>query len=86
MNAQCEICGKPQSPYPNWIISKGHQYHVGCLADAFDELRQAHAKLAHKLHVSGLYGPWSDDWKGSFEQKHWGDELYDHGAIQEENR
>lgn len=43
---KCEICQKPQSPYPNWLLSKDHGYHVGCLAIAYEELRQAHKALA----------------------------------------
>ena len=31
----CQICGKPPSPYPNWIIGEDLAAHVGCLADAF---------------------------------------------------
>jgi len=31
----CQICGKPPSPYPNWIIGDDLEAHVGCLADAF---------------------------------------------------
>ena len=42
MSNTCEVCGKPQSPYPNWIITKGRQMHVGCMADA---LEKAEAKV-----------------------------------------
>ena len=35
----CEIGGKPPSAYPNWIISKDHSYHVGCMAEAYENLK-----------------------------------------------
>lgn len=28
----CDICGKPADQYPNWILSRGEQMHVGCMA------------------------------------------------------
>jgi hypothetical protein len=37
--SNCEICGKPSSPYPNWILSNGHGYHVGCLAEDYQRAR-----------------------------------------------
>ena len=37
-SGNCEICGKPPSPYPNWIIGQGHAYHVGCVTKAYDAM------------------------------------------------
>lgn len=70
----CEICGKPARTYPNVILSHGHSYHVGCMADMFEELRQAHRALVHRCNVQGSWGPWCDNWEGSFDQKHYGEE------------
>ena len=68
----CEICGKPPSPYPNWILSKGHGYHVGCLAQDYAEVKVAHKMLFDRCWAMGWWGVWSDDWEGSYEQRHWG--------------
>ena len=38
VTGNCDVCGKPRSPYPNWIIGKGHAFHIGCLFDAYLEL------------------------------------------------
>ena len=69
----CEICGKPQSPYPNWIVSKGHAMHVGCMADFLDEIKAAYAQLLDHAIASGNWGPFCDDWKGTFADKYWGE-------------
>jgi len=45
----CEICGKPPSQYPNWLLSKGHAYHVGCLAKDYTALRADVARLTADL-------------------------------------
>jgi len=67
----CEICGKPQSPYPNWLISKGHYYHVGCLAEDYRRIKERHTFLYNKCQASGAWGPWADDWEGSYECEQW---------------
>lgn len=70
----CEICGKPPTPYPTWIVGKGHAYHLGCLADDYELLRKEHQQLAGDANHAGTWGPWADGWKGSWSQKHWGEE------------
>ena len=67
----CQICDKPPSPYPNWLISKGLASHVGCLAEDYQLLLAEHLRLLHEANVLGTYGPWVDDWKGSWSEKHW---------------
>ena len=57
----CELCGKPAKP-PNMILSKGHAFHIGCMADEFDRLRKRYPALLDAAHVRGTYGPWADDW------------------------
>ena len=69
----CQICGKPPSPYPNWLIGKGLAVHVGCLVDDYELLLKEHLPLLDEANVSGLYGPWSISWKESWGQKHWSD-------------
>ena len=69
---QCEICGKPSSPYPNWLRSKGHTYHVGCLAVAYQEVKEAHRILRDRAYVAGTWGPWADGWAESYEGTQWG--------------
>jgi len=73
----CQICGKPQSPYPNWLIGQGLAVHVGCLADDYQLLKKEHLPLLDEGLISGRYGPWSNNWEGSWSQKHWSqiDEL-----------
>lgn len=58
---QCELCGKPAQP-PNLIISKGHSYHIGCLADEFDRLTARYKEAIDRAAVNGQYGPWADNW------------------------
>ena len=60
--ATCKICGKPPSPYPNWIIGKGLAAHVGCLADDYQRMRTRVVKMYDAGIVSGAFGPWSDTW------------------------
>jgi hypothetical protein len=67
---QCDICGKAGGHYPNWLVSRGRNYHVGCLARAFDELRLAHVQLTQRAVAHGVWGAFCDDWEGSFDQKH----------------
>lgn len=66
----CVICGKPTMP-PNCVLSGGLPYHIFCLCAAYRDLKAAHSRLQDKLHASGFYGPWSDDWAGSYEENHW---------------
>lgn len=73
----CEICGKPATQYPNVILTRGHCYHVGCMADKFQELLIAHSKLVHRCNVQGSWGPWCDDWENSFDHKHYGERWLD---------
>ena len=43
-SGNCEICGNPPSPYPNWIIGQGHAYHVGCVTKAYDAMLKERSK------------------------------------------
>ena len=68
----CEICGKPQSPYPNWLLSHSRGYHIGCLARDYHDMREAYRGMYDRCIATGVWGPWHDDWEGSYEQKQWG--------------
>ena len=49
----CELCGKPCRA-PNWIISKGHHYHLGCMAAHYQELREALEAIDHAIAAGEL--------------------------------
>lgn len=59
----CEICGKPPSRYPNWLLSKGHAYHVGCLAEEYERAVKAIELLADMAFTRGNFGPCANDWE-----------------------
>jgi len=42
--------------------------------DEYKELKKAHKELLDRAHVYGIWGPWSEGWEGSYDQKHWGEE------------
>ena len=54
----CEICGKPPSPYPNWMIRQGYSYHVGCVTKDYDRIKEINSNLLKTLKiVRELAGP-----------------------------
>jgi len=71
--ANCQICGGPPAPYPNWIIGKGIAAHVGCLADDYQLAVKLLRLLLDSAHVNGTFGPWAEGWEGSWAEKHWGE-------------
>ena len=75
MSEFCALCGKPPAPYPNWVLSKGQAFHLGCLIADYHEVKAAHRKLFDYAIASGMWGPWSEDFEGSYEEKHWGEEV-----------
>jgi hypothetical protein len=42
--------------------------------EEYQELKKAHKELLDRAHVYGIWGPWSEGWEGSYDQKHWGEE------------
>ncbi len=70
----CVICNGPAEHFPNFLLSEGVRYHVGCLAKDYRKLKQAHKDLLDRAHVHGIWGPWHDEWQGSYDAEHWGQE------------
>jgi len=54
------------------VDAKGKPYAV--LISDYLELKKAHKELLDRAHVYGVWGPWSEGWEGSYDQKHWGEE------------
>ena len=53
---------------------------VGHLLGMYHDLQRAHARLFDMHEVAGTYGPWSHDWVGSYEEKHWGERSMECGG------
>lgn len=74
MSKTCQICGKPRGNYPNWVIGQGLAAHIGCLADDYQLATKLLRKLLDDGITRGTFGPWCDDWEGSWAERHWGDQ------------
>jgi len=70
----CEICEKPAENYPNFVLSHGARYHVGCLATDYRLLKEAHTQLLDRANAAGIWGPWHDEWEESYDSHHWGED------------
>jgi len=58
------------------ILANPAQIESNALAayQEYQELKKAHKELLDRAHVYGVWGPWTEGWEGSYDQKHWGEE------------
>jgi hypothetical protein len=55
----CELCHEAID-FPSILTEDGRAFHVSCLVEEYDRLRERWRKAVNYGYVAGIYGPWAE--------------------------